>query len=252
MKQYGFILIEELKKIYKNKFIIIYGCILVLNIIGICSEFYDRVHSTYYGEIGVHIRGQALEFLTKYEFGYSGQFLFYLLPVLFIAAPVFADEYSNGMYKNIRVSKNGRIFTTIAKINAVILCQILWCILVTMLTSLVSYILLDTGIGVFAEDIGIIFTYMINTLLGMFFVSELFLLISSVVKNNIVALGVGFAVLLVQVLVEVKSIYRHLIPVIGMAACSLSERTVGETFMVWVFYIMGGIIINVLIVRANR
>lgn len=252
MKEYRFIFIEELKKIYRNKFIYVYACIFALNIIGICSEFYDRINSVYYSEVGVHIQGQALEYLTKYEFGYSGQLVFYLLPILFIAAPIFADEYASGMYKNIRVSKNGRILTTLAKINVVIVCQVLWCVWIAALTSIMSYVLLDIGITAIASDVKILVAYLLNTLFGMFFVAIVFMLISSLSKNTIVALGIGFAVLLAQILVEVKGIYGHFIPVIGMAANSLMERNWIETVMVWSFYIIGGLFTGGLIIRVNK
>jgi hypothetical protein len=56
----------------------------------------------------------------------------------------------------------------------------------------------------------------------------------------------------VPILIEVKSIYGQLIPVIGMAASSFVERSFGETFMVWSFYIIGGIIIGGLVMWINK
>lgn len=252
MKQVWFLLEEELKKVFRGKYIYVFIVVFILDIISFVSEYIDRVRSTLYGT-GVHVSGQGMEYLVNHEFGNFGVLVLYLLPLLLIASPVFADEVTSKMLSQIRVTKNGRKSDAIVKSVMILVIQIIWIIIFSIFSVILAFTLFDVSILNVIGYISEIQKCIINIALGCFCMANGFFVISYRMKNTVNAMAVGFATIVMPMFIEVDILWTHFFPIIGMQAECLQKRSETENLMVWIFYVCAGIFLFVSnLIKINK
>lgn len=241
MKQMIFLFGEELKKLFRSRYLYVFVAVSVLDLAAWAAEYSDRSRSVLYSA-GVHVSGQGMEYLLNHEFGNFGVLVIYLLPLLLIAAPVFSDESTNKILPQILVTKNGRTMDVIVKTALVLLLQLIWTIVFSMVSAAVVFSLFDMGISGIGVHMGKIFKCVLNIWLGSFCLASVFLFVSSVMKNTISAMGAGFAVIIMPLFIESDQIWAQMFPTIGMQAECLLQRSNSANLLIWSFYVCVGIL----------
>ncbi len=237
--RYSFLMVEEIKKIFRAKYFSVYIVVLLLDIVAFISEYSDRSRSVLYST-GVRISGQGMMYLLSHEFGSFGVLILYLLPVLFISAPVFSDESENKILDQIRVTENGRRVDVILKTRIIFIIQLVWLIFLSFFSTILSFVLFDNGIIGIRTNIIQIIRCMINIYLGGFCISSLLLFMSSCLKSTVASMAVGFALIIFPMFVKTENIWGQFFPVFGMQAENLIKRSVIENIVVYGFYIICG------------
>lgn len=251
MKQVGFLVGEELKKILRSRYLYVFVIVFILDIVAFISEYSDRSRSTLYST-GVQVAGQGMSYLVNHEFGSFGVLVIYLLPLLFIASPIFSDEAANKILSQIRVTKNGRTMDTIVKVSLVLIIQLCWITICSMMSTVAAFYLFDVDISAVGAFGSGIVKCIINIVLGCFCMANIFLLISSKMKNTVSAMVAGFAIIVMPMFIEVDKLWTHLLPIIGMQAECLHERSSGENNFIWLLYICMGILFFVINLIQNK
>lgn len=251
MHEYLFLLKEETKKIFKSKYFLIYFLVILLDIVAFISEYSDRSRSSLYST-GVHVSGQGINYLISHEYGSFGVFVLFLLPLVFTAAPMFADEYDNRMIDLIKVTVNGRMKDTVVKTIIVLIIHLVWTIMISLVSVVLSFILFDKGVIMIKGNLLQILSFIINIWLGSFFMSSLFLLISSCLRSTIRALTMGIATIILPMFVESEKLWVQLFPVFGMQAECLMKRSVRENSLIFLFYTFAGVALLVGNIYYNK
>lgn len=241
MKKVLFLFEEEFKKILRSRYLYVFVVVFIMDIIAWISEYSDRARSTLYST-DVHVAGQGMKYLVNHEFGNFGIFVLYLLPLLLIASPIFSDESDNKILSQIRVTQNGRIIDTIVKSILILVIQLIWIIIFSIFSIVIGFSLFDLGISGVDAYIVEILKRIVNIALGCFCMANVFLFISSGMKNTVSAMAVGFATIVIPMFVETNKLWAHVFPVIGMQAECLQERSGGENLLIWIFYVCVGIL----------
>ncbi len=241
MKQVVFLLEEELKKILRSRYLYVFVVVFILDIIAMISEYSDRSRSTLYST-GIHVAGQGMACLVDREFGNFGVFVIYLLPLLFIASPIFADESANKILSQIRVTQNGRTMDTIVKSLLILLIQLIWIIFFSIFSIVAGFSLFDVSISGVRVYISEILKCIINITFGCFCMANIFLFISAGMKSTVSAVAAGFATIVIPMFIEVDKLWTHIFPIIGMQAECLQKRSTIENLLIWSFYICTGIL----------
>ena len=241
MKQVVFLAGEELRKILRSRYLYVFIIVFILDIVAFISEYIDRSRSTLYST-GVQVAGQGMSYLVKHEFGSFGVLVIYLLPLLFIASPIFSDESANKMLSQIRVTKNGRTIDTIVKSSLVLMIQLLWITVCSILSTVAAFSLFDVSISAVGNYVPGIGKCIINIALGCFGMANIFLFVSSKMQNTVSAMAAGFATIVIPMFIEVDKLWTHLFPIIGMQAECLQKRSTIDNLFVWSIYAFTGII----------
>lgn len=241
MRKVVFLIEEELKKILRSRYLYVFVVVFVLDIIALLSEYSDRLRSTLYSS-GVHVAGQGMSYLVKHEFGNFGVLVIYLLPLLFIAAPIFADESENKILSQIRVTQNGRMVDSIVKTTLVLGIQFIWMIVFTIFSVVASFGAFDVSIASVGVHISEILKCIINLMLGCFCMCNIFLFISAWMKKTVSAMGTGFAIIVIPMFIETEKLWTHVFPIIGMQAECLQIRSNVENLYVWSAYFFIGMV----------
>ncbi len=251
MKQIGFLAGEELKKIIRSRYLYVFVIVSILDIVAFISEYIDRSRSTLYST-GVQVPGQGISYLVNHEFGSFGVLVIYLLPLLFIASPIFSDEVVNKMVSQIRVTPNGRTLDTIVKSVLVLMIQLIWIMVCSILSTIAAFSMFDVGVSAVGNYIPEIVNCIINIALGCFGMDNIFLFVSSKMQNTVSAMAAGFATIVMPMFIEVDKLWTHLFPIIGMQAECLQKRSVEENLFVWSIYALTGIIFFIVNLNNRR
>ncbi|MCR5719395.1 MAG: hypothetical protein K6F84_02420, partial [Lachnospiraceae bacterium] len=221
------------------------------NMLAAISEYSDRSRSVYFSS-GIHMRGQGITYFLNHEFGDFGVLIMYLVPLLFLTAPIFADEYVCDMYKIVDTTVNGRYVDVFIKMVLVILVEISWLVFHSIIFCVIDFCLFDNGISSISANISQIARAAINIGLGSFCMENIFMFISSCVKNTVTAFGLGMALIVLPMFVESGKIWIQYFPSIGMQAECMLQRSKKDNGIIWIFYVLMGLLFFFLILVEKR
>ncbi|MCF0130315.1 MAG: ABC transporter permease [Pseudobutyrivibrio sp.] len=250
MKYCGFLYQQELKKMLRGKYILVYVVVIFLNVISVIADYRDRIHSEMF--LGnVHVAGEGLKYLFRHEYGNYGVMVLCLIPAMLIAGPVFSDEYENNMIDQIRTTQNGRKLDVWMRIVMVNTIQLLWMLIMTLTSIIFSFSLFDIGLNGITMYASAILKAAINIILGNFFMTNLFLLSSVVAKNTITSLVICFVVIIAPLFIEKEYLWMQFLPIIGMQAENFIVLSIFDAIIIEIFYFLGGVISILLCLYLN-
>ena len=239
MRPMRFLFEKELKKFVLNKSFFVFIAVFLLNILSLTGEYIDRSKSVMF-HTGVHMNGEGIAFFLNNQIGSFGVLVLYLCPLLFFSSPLFSYEYKQNMVAQILVTKYGRSIDVAIKILCNIFISFVWIVLCYCSSLALSFAFFDTGFSMDRENVSILVRCFMNTTLGCFLMNAVFIFVSTMMKSNISATLLNFALVIMPMYITSSNKVVNFIPIIGMEANNYLENS-SVYVSVWIFYVIAGI-----------